>query len=323
MSKGLTEIGGIRVGHATDWKGFTGCTAILCEGGAVAGVDVRGSASGSEEFELMNPLHVTGVIHGVMLAGGSAFGLEAASGLRRYLEKKGVGFDTGVARVPLVVGAILFDLAFGSATARPTREMGEMAAEAASDGPVAEGAVGAGTGATVGKVHGMRTAMKAGIGSSCVWLDGELAGVRVAALAAVNALGDVRDAETGQILAGTRESPDSMNLIDSAAAMKRGDRAGFRTASNTTLVVVATDAKLSKPMATKLAQLASLGVARTITPVWTMSDGDVVIALSAGDKQAPVDALGVAAAEAVSNAIVRAVRMAPSMGGLPGLGSQV
>ncbi|MBS1825964.1 MAG: P1 family peptidase [Acidobacteria bacterium] len=323
MSKGLTEIAGIKVGHATDREGLTGCTAILCEAGAVAGVDVRGSAAGSEEFELMNPLHVTGVIHGVCLAGGSAFGLEAASGVRRFLEKKGIGFDTGVARVPLVPGAILFDLAFGSAAARPTRETGEKAAAAANDGPVEEGAVGAGTGATVGKVHGMRCAMKAGIGSACVWLDGELTGVRVAALAAVNALGDVRDPETGQILAGTRESADSMNLIDSAAVMKRGDRAGFSSSSNTTLVVVATNAKLTKPMATKLAQLASIGVARTIAPVWTMSDGDVVIALSAGDQQAPVDALGVAAAEAVSQAIVRAVRLAPSMGGLPGLGSKV
>lgn len=323
MSKGLTEISGIKVGHATDLVGLTGCTAILCEGGAVAGVDVRGSAAGSEEFELMSPLHVTNVIHGVCLAGGSAFGLEAASGVRRFLEKKGVGFNTGVARVPLVPGAILFDLALGSAAARPTREMGEKAAAAAHDGPVEEGAVGAGAGATVGKVHGMACAMKAGIGSACVWLDGELAGVRVAALAAVNALGDVRDPETGQILAGTRESADSMNLIDSAAVMKRGDRAGFASSSNTTLVVVATNAKLTKPMATKLAQLASIGVARTIAPVWTMSDGDVVIALSAGEGQASVDALGVAAAEAVSQAIMRAVRMAPSMGGLPGLGSSV
>ncbi len=320
MSKGLTEIAGIKVGHATDREGLTGCTAILCEGGAVAGVDVRGSATGTEEFELMNPLHVTGAIHGVVLAGGSAFGLEAASGVRRYLEKKGVGFDTGVARVPLVAGAILFDLALGSAAARPTREMGERAAAAANDGPVVEGAVGAGTGATVGKLHGMKCAMKSGIGSGCVWLDGELAGVRVAALAAVNALGDVRDPETGRIIAGTRESAESMNLIDSTAAMKRGDRAGF-AAANTTLVVVATNARLSKPMATKLAQLASLGVARAISPVWTMSDGDVVIALSVGDGQAPVDALGVAAAEAVSGAIVRAVRLAPSMGGVPGLGT--
>lgn len=322
MSKGLTEIAGIKVGHATDLEGLTGCTAILCEGGAVAGVDVRGSAAGSEEFELMNPLHVTGVIHGVCLAGGSAFGLEAASGVRRFLEKKGIGFDTRVARVPLVPGAILFDLALGSAAARPTREMGEKAAAAAHDGPVEEGSVGAGTGATVGKLHGMTCAMKAGIGSACVWLDGELAGVRVAALAAVNALGDVRDPETGQLVAGTRESADSMNFIDSAAVMKRGDRAGF-SSSNTTLVVVATNAKLTKPMATKLAQLASIGVARTIAPVWTMSDGDVVIALSAGQSQAPVDALGVAAAEAVSQAIVRAVRLAPSMGGLPGLASRV
>lgn len=321
MGKGLTEVAGIRVGHATDREGLTGCTAILCEGGAVAGVDVRGSATGTSEFELMSPLHVTSQIHAVTLAGGSAFGLEAASGVRRHLEKKGVGFDTGVARVPLVPCAILFDLGLGSPSARPTREMGEKAAAAAHDGPVEEGAVGAGTGATVGKLHGMKCAMKSGIGSACVWLDGALAGVRVAALAAVNALGDVRDPLTGRILAGTRESPDSLNFIDSMRLLQRGDRAGFSPA-NTTLVVVATNARLSKPMANKLAQLASIGVARAIAPVWTMSDGDVVIALSLGTGQAPVDSLGAAAAEAVSQAIVRAVEHAPSIGGVPGLASR-
>ena len=164
MSKGLTDISGIQVGHASDFEGLTGCTVILCERGAVAGVDVRGSASGTEELEVMNPLHVTSAIHGIVLTGGSAFGLEEASGVRRFLERKGVGFDTGVARVPLVPCAVLFDLGIGKSTARPTREMGEAAAVSASDAPVKEGAVGAGTGATVGKVLGMRHAMKSGIG---------------------------------------------------------------------------------------------------------------------------------------------------------------
>jgi L-aminopeptidase/D-esterase-like protein len=317
VGKGLTDIPGIKVGHVSDYDALTGCTAILCESGAVAGVDIRGSASGTEEFEVMNPQHVTGSVHAVVLAGGSAFGLEAASGVRRYLEKKGVGFATGAAKVPLVPCAILYDLAIGKSTVRPTREMGEAAAAAATDDTVPEGCVGAGTGATVGKLMGMSCAMKSGIGSATVWLDGDLAGVRVAALAAVNAVGDVCDPETGQIVAGTREDPNSRNFANSAALMKKGLQGGFRR--NTTLVVVATNARLSKVGCTKLAQLASLGVARAINPVWTMSDGDVVIALSLGAEEAPVDALGVAAAEAVSNAIVRSVRLATSMGGVPGL----
>lgn len=319
MSKGLTDIAGIRVGHATDREGLTGCTVILCEEGAVAGVDVRGSATGTEEFELMNPLHMTPHVHGVVFAGGSAFGLEAASGVRRYLEQKGVGFPTGAARVPLVPCAILYDLAIGKASARPSREMGEAAAAAATSDAVVEGAVGAGTGATVGKLLGMKLAMKSGIGSATVWLNGDLAGVRVAALAAVNAVGDVRDPETGRLIAGARRSPDSMDLVDSSLLMKQGRRGGFRAGENTTLVVVATNARLSKVGAKKLAELASLGVARTLQPVWTMSDGDLVIALSLGKESAPVDSLGVAAAEAVSQAIVRAVKLAPTMGGVPGL----
>jgi L-aminopeptidase/D-esterase-like protein len=199
--------------------------------------------------------------------------------------------------------------------------MGEAAAAAATADAVREGAVGAGTGATVGKLLGMKHAMKSGIGSATVWLDGEAAGVRVAALAAVNALGDVCDPETGELLAGARVSPESMELAGTVSLMKKGRRGGF-TGGNTTLVVVATNARLTKVGATKLAQLGSLGVARTIQPVWTMSDGDVLIALSLGDAQADIDALGVAAAEAVAESIARAVRLAPSLGGVPGLGGR-
>jgi L-aminopeptidase/D-esterase-like protein len=318
MSKGLTDIPGIKVGHASDFEGLTGCTAILCEAGAVAGADIRGSASGTEEFEVMNPLHVADRVHAVTLAGGSAFGLEASSGVRRYLAEKGVGFTFGGAHIPIVPGAILFDLGIGKAAARPNREMGEAAAAAATEAAVKEGAVGAGTGATVGKILGMKHAMKSGIGSATVWLDGDLAGVRVSAIAAVNALGDIRDPENGRLVAGARRSPESMDLADSARLLKRGRSLGA-PGSNTTLVVLATNARLNKVGATKLAQLGSLGVARTIQPVWTMSDGDVVIALSLGPEAAPIDSLGVAAAEAVSQAILRAVRLAPTLGGVPGL----
>ncbi len=313
--KGLTDIPGILVGHASDFEALTGCTAILCERGAVAGVDVRGSATGTEEFGLLDPRHVTGRIHAVVLSGGSAFGLEACSGVRRFLEHKGIGFQTGYARVPLVAGAILYDLGIGKANVRPTREMGEAAAAAASDKPVPEGAAGAGTGATVGKVLGMKQAMKSGIGCWTVELG---SGLRVSALAAVNAVGDVIDPADGKIVAGARVAPDSMDFLNSAHYVLEGKRVGALK-ENTTLVVVATNAALDKVQAGKLAALASLGVARTISPVNMMADGDITIALSAGEMSAPVDQLGVAAADAVSRAIIRAVRLAPSMGGVPGL----
>lgn len=317
--KGLTDISGIRVGHASDYEALTGCTVILCEGGAVAGADIRGSASGTEEFQVMSPLHITDVVHAVVLAGGSAFGLEAASGVRRYLEQKGVGFDTSFARVPIVPCAILYDLGIGKPNVRPTREMGEAAAAAATADPVKEGAVGAGTGATVGKILGMRQAMKSGVGSATVPLEGEYARVRVAALAVVNAFGDVRDPESGKLVAGARRAANSMELADTVAEMKRGRRGGFRK-ENTTLVVVATNARLTKVEATKVAQLAQNGLARTVSPAHTMFDGDLVVAMSLGAEQADVNALGVAAAEATSQAILRAVRAAPSLGGVPGLG---
>ncbi len=316
--KGLTDIPGILVGHASDYDGLTGTTAILCEAGAVAGGDIRGSATGTEEWNLLNPQHLTERIHAVVFSGGSAFGLEAASGVRRYLEHNGIGFETGAAKVPLVVSAILYDLAIGKPSARPSREMGEAAAAAATGEAVAEGNVGAGTGATVGKLLGTRQSMKSGIGSWTVPLEGSYAGIQVAALAAVNAVGDVIDPSTGKIVAGARTAPGSMEFADSAKLMKTGTRAPL-TRTNTTLVCVATNAQLDKVQATKLAQLAQLGVARTIRPVNTMSDGDVVVALSLGTAQAPVDALGVAAAEATSEAILRAVRQASMLGGVPGL----
>jgi L-aminopeptidase/D-esterase-like protein len=316
--KGLTDVPGILVGHASDYDGLTGCTAVLCQGGAVAGGDIRGSASGVEEWGLLSPLHVTDRIHAVVFSGGSAFGLEATSGVRRFLEHKGVGFKTGAGPVPLVVGAILYDLGIGKKGVRPTREMGESAAAAATDKAVAEGAVGAGTGATVGKILGLKQAMKSGIGSWTVALEGKNKGVIVSALAAVNSVGDVRDPATGRIIAGARRAPDSMEFADSARLMKSSGPTGF-TRENTALVVVATNAALTKVEATKLAQLAQLGMARAINPVNTMSDGDLVVGLSVGTVRAPVDALGVAAAEAVAESIVRAVRAAPTLGGIPGL----
>jgi L-aminopeptidase/D-esterase-like protein len=317
--KGLTDIPGILVGHASDYDGITGCTVILCERGAVAGLDVRGSATGSEEFGLMAPGHVTGGrIHAVVLAGGSAFGLEACSGVRRFLEHKGVGFETGAARVPLVTGAILYDLGIGKASVRPSREMGESAAAAASDKPVAEGCVGAGTGATAGKILGMRNAMKAGIGTWTVELAG---GLMVSALVATNPLGDIIDPRTGSVVAGTRKAPDSKEFANSAQViLDTGRPGGFR--HNTTLAVVATNAALDQVQTTKVAELASLGMARAISPVNMTSDGDVVFALSVGPARANVDQIGVAAAEAVAQAIIRSAKLARSLGGVPGLAGE-
>jgi L-aminopeptidase/D-esterase-like protein len=314
--KGLTDIEGVLVGHATDHEGLTGCTAILLESGSVAGIDVRGSATGSVEWQVLAADHVTDQIHAIVFAGGSAFGLEASCGVRNYLAAKGVGFRAGNNVVPLVPGAILFDL--GISKRRPSREMGEAAAKTANAGPVQEGCVGAGTGATVGKIHGLARAMKSGVGSATVWLDGPYSGIRVSALAAVNAFGDVRDPESGQILAGARVSENSMDFADTALELKRGARA--RSAlQNTTLVAVGTDARLNKVQAAKLAQLASAGVARTLNPPWSIYDGDVTIGFSYGAKTCDINALGAAAAEAVAASIVRAVSLSASRADLPGL----
>ncbi len=315
--KGLTDIRGIRVGHVSDFEGITGCTVVLCESGAAAGVDIRGSASGTEEIATLDPGHVAGQAHAIVLAGGSAYGLEAASGVRRYLEHRGVGFATGAAVVPIVPCAILYDLAIGKASARPTREMGEAAAEAATTDAVKEGSVGAGTGATVGKLFGIQQAMKSGIGTFTVALGN---GALVSALVVVNAFGDIRDPASGKIIAGARRAKDSREFADTEARMKAGAAGGFARA-NTTLAVVATDARLPKTGCAKLAQLASLGMARTIYPVNTMFDGDTVFALSLGAREADVNALGIAAAEAVTQSILRAVRSAKSLGGVPGLGA--
>ncbi len=313
--KGLTDIPGIKVGHISDYEAITGCTAILCEAGAVGGFDIRGSATGTEETPVLDPGHITPHAHGILLAGGSAFGLEAASGVRRYLESRGAGYATGAAKVPIVPAAILYDLGIGKANVRPTLAMGEAAAAAATDAAVVEGCVGAGTGATVGKLNGIRQAMKSGIGSFTVALPG---GLIVSSLVAVNAFGDVRDPATGKILAGARTSPDSREFVNTEEQMKRGPSAPAGR-FNTTLAVVATNARLTKVQAQKLAQQASLGIARTIYPVNTMFDGDITFALSLGTLDGDLNVLGAAAAEAVAEAILRAVRLARTLGGVPGL----
>jgi L-aminopeptidase/D-esterase-like protein len=316
--KGLTDVPGILVGHAMDAQALTGCTVILCGTEAVGGVDVRGSATGSCELDALHPGHVAPYVHAIVLAGGSAFGLEASSGTRRVLEKRGVGFDTGVARVPIVPGAILFDLAIGRPDVRPGREMGEKATLAATSEAVMEGNVGTtGAGATVGKIFGMKQAMKSGLGSASLTLG---SGAMVAALVVVNALGDVIDPQTGKIIAGARKSAASRDFVNSAAAMRHGIAGANPMRGNTTLAVVATNVRLDKVQTNKLAALASTGVVRTISPVNTMADGDMTFAISLGKERAPVDEVGVAASEVLAMAVIRAVRAARTAGGIPGLG---
>jgi L-aminopeptidase/D-esterase-like protein len=313
--KGLTDIPGVRVGHISDFEAITGCTAILVEGGAVAGVDIRGSATGSQELNVLSPLHITPHIHGICLAGGSAFGLEAASGVRNYLEEHGTGFAFGGARVPIVPAAILFDLGIGKPAVRPTREMGYAAAKAATTDAVVEGSVGAGTGATVGKLRGLAQSMKGGIGSFTVKLGSN---VLVSALVATNAYGDVIDPKTSKVVAGARKSKEALDFINATEAIRNGVRLSPPT-GNTTLGVIATNARLTKAQATRLAALAQHGMVRAISPVHTVGDGDLVFAMSVGTETADFVSLGVAAADAVGEAILRSVRQAKSLGGIPGL----
>lgn len=310
----LTRIPGFRVGHASDTVGCTGCTVILCPEGTVGGVDVRGSAAGTRELDALSPLHLVPHVHGVLLTGGSAFGLDAAAGVMQYLEERSIGFDVQVTWVPIVPTAVLFDLRLGDHRARPDARMAYAACQQATDGPIQEGSVGAGTGATVGKLFAITQAMKSGLGGAIVEPPG---GVLVAALAVVNAFGDVRDPLTGRILAGAREAPNSLRLVDTAAAMRRGvTRRGYN-AENTTLAVVATNARLTKVQATKMAQMAHQGLVRTIVPVHTTLDGDLVIGLATGTVEADLNALGLLAADAVAEAILNAVKKATALGGLP------
>jgi L-aminopeptidase/D-esterase-like protein len=322
----LTDVPGIEVGHAQDEEALTGCTVILCRHGAVAGVDQRGGAPGTRETDLLKPVNFVEHVHAVLLTGGSAFGLEAAGGVVRYLEERGIGFNVGVARVPIVPAAVIFDLALGRADRRPDATMGYRAAAAASRQPVAEGNVGAGCGASVGKILGMKQAMKAGVGSAAVRLSG---GIVVGALMVVNAFGDVIDPRTGRIVAGARSTRfgpvqvgEPGGFVDTLELMKTGlgrTLLQFVTRSNTVIGVVATNARLSKAEATRMAQMAQDGVARSIRPAHTMLDGDTLFALSTGNKRTDLSVLGAVAAEVVAEAILRAVYQARAAGGLPGL----
>jgi L-aminopeptidase/D-esterase-like protein len=316
----LTAVGGIKVGHFTLTERPTGCTAILTEAGATAGVDVRGGAPGTRETDLLQPLNMVQQVHAIVLSGGSAFGLDAATGVVRYLEEKGVGFDVGIAKVPIVPAAILFDLAVGGKpSVRPTADCGYRAAQAANAGPVAEGNVGAGAGATVGKSAGPGRAMKAGTGTASI---ATADGLVVAALVAVNAVGDIIDPATGRVVAGVRTA-DGKGLADARSIVRAGELGGRRSpprpAENTTIGVVATNAVLTKAQAQKVAQMAHDGLARAISPAHTPGDGDTIFALATGTHagEANVGLIGALAAEVMADAILRAASQATGLPGYP------
>jgi L-aminopeptidase/D-esterase-like protein len=318
MPPGFARIPGFKIGHAQDETALTGCTVLLCESGMRAGCDVRGGGLSSRELGVLEAGHLAGEIQALALAGGSSFGLDAACGVVRWCEERGVGFDAGVARVPIVPAAALFDLSFGRADRRPDAAMGYAAAACASEDGASEGNVGAGTGATVGKLFGMERAMKSGIGCWTVEMGGT-SGIRVAALTANNALGDVRDLETSRILAGARTGANAREFADTAACLQSGFSREKFAQPNTILTVVATNAALTREQARRVAVMASAGLGRAISPPFSTFDGDVVFALSAGNLAADVNAVGSAAAEAVAQALVRSVTQARSAGGLPGL----
>jgi len=330
FANAITDIPGLKVGHEQNNDALTGCTVVLCEAGAVGGVDQRGGAPGTRETDALHPMHMVHNVHAVVLAGGSAFGLEAASGVVRYLEEKHVGFDVGVARVPIVPAAILFDLGIGRADIRPDAAMGYRACLNASDTAPAQGNVGAGCGATVGKILGMGQAMKSGIGSASMEIG---SGVIVAALAAVNAFGDVIDPSTGKIIVGARslqKGPLQIGKGDFFADTLQVMRTlvgrtvlGFSAREHTVIGVVATNARLDKEATNKVAQMAQDGLARTIRPAHTMLDGDTIFALATGERQADVNIVGAFAAEVFSQAILQAVRSAEPVAGLPSMSNLI
>lgn len=310
MHDDITDVLGIRVGQDTDLEAATGCTVILCNPAAVGGVDVRGGAPATRETDLLRPLHMVDEVHAVVLTGGSAFGLDAASGVMRYLEEQAIGFDTGVARVPIVPAAAIFDLALGSATTRPDAAAGYRACQQANDEAVQQGNVGAGTGATVGKLFGPAFAMKGGLGSASTQMsDGSVVG----AIVAVNALGDILDADTQRALAGAR------------------GEGGFLAPNpfgNTTIAVVATTASLTKEGANKVAQMAHNGLAQVIRPAHTMFDGDTIFALALGPRAEQhvvnptlaamqVSSIGATAAAVLARAIRKAILAARDLHGIP------
>lgn len=309
----ITDVPGIKVGNAEDLEALTGCTVIVTEEGAVCGVDVRGAAPGTRETALLDPINTVNEVHAVCLAGGSAFGLDSASGVMQYLEEKEIGLDVGVAKVPIVPAAVLFDLPVGNPKIRPDKEMGYKAAKQAVKGSFSFGNSGAGCGATVGKLTGLENCMKGGLGSASLTLDN---GLIIGAIVAVNAVGDIRDPSNREILAGPI-NPETGELVDSLLYLQKNRGNKILPGMNTTIGVVAVNAKLTKSEAKKVAQMAQNGLARTIYPVHTSLDGDTVFALATGEESYSVDLIGSMAAQVMEEAIIAAIKSADEVFGIP------
>ena len=311
---GITAIGGLLVGHWTDLEAAKGCTVLLCPEGAIASVDMRGGAPATRETDLLRPGNLVERVHGVLLSGGSAYGLDAAAGVMRWLEERGHGFPVRDGVVPIVPAACLFDLGFGKPAPRPGPDAGYAACEAATDGPVEEGTVGAGTGATVGKARGIERAVKGGVGTAA---ERTSSGITVAALVVVNAWGEVVDPETGRVVAGARA--EERGFADSLEAARSRPPLSPFSAENSTLGIVATDAVITKSDCARLATMAQAGMARAVRPVHTPVDGDIIFALATGANETATDLLqlGALAARAVERAIVRGVTTATGLAGVP------
>lgn len=307
MYNNILDIKGIKVGQVEDNEGLTGCTVIICEEGAVCGVDVRGAAPGTRETDLLDPINMIQKVHAVVLSGGSAFGLESTCGVSKYLEEKGIGFDVGVTKVPIVAGAVLFDLIVGDYKSRPNIEMGYKACEVASDTELKQGNYGAGCGATVGKIKGPQYAMKGGIGSYSIKLEN---GLVVSALIAVNAFGDVY--ENGKVIAGVLND-DKNEILNTYQIMKSGITKGGFNIDNTTIGVVATNAKLTKAQCKKVSQVSHNGYAKTIFPIHTPHDGDTIFTMATGEIEIDITLLSSLATEVVEKSVINAIKSADSV----------
>lgn len=313
MSTGnITDVPGVKIGSKENVKALTGCTVIITEGGAICGVDVRGSAPGTRETDLLDPINAVDTVHAICLTGGSAYGLEAASGVMNYLEESDIGLDVGVTKVPIVPSAVLFDLQIGDKNIRPDKQMGYEAAEQAKKSSFPFGNIGAGCGATVGKAAGFENCMKGGLGSASITLEN---GLTVGAVVAVNALGDIRDPENREIIAGPLD-PKTGDVMDSLALLEKAD-AHMRSGTNTTIGAVAVNARMTKAEATKVAQITQNALARTIYPAHTMADGDTIFALATGGESYSVDLIANTAAQAMEKAILQAVKSAESVADIP------
>ncbi|MGV3465017.1 MAG: P1 family peptidase [Heyndrickxia sp.] len=313
ISGQIIDVPGIKVGNRQDIDALTGCSVILTEDGATAGVDVRGSAPGTRETDLLDPVNLVDKVHAIMLSGGSAFGLDAATGVMQFLEEKNIGHDTGVAKVPIVPSAILFDLAIGNPKVRPDKKMGYEAARIASSAPFQTGNSGAGCGATVGKFAGFDTCMKGGLGTASIRLNEEIV---IGAIVAVNPLGEIRDPSIGKLIAGAYQR-EHKKVVEFMDFLEQNKEIMIKAGTNTTIGVIAVNAALTKTEATKLSQMAQDGLARTVYPAHTMHDGDTIFTLATGTKKVSIDLLGPMAAKVMENAILNAIYSAESIAGIP------